>query len=81
MTLDQFWSIVDQVHRASGGGMEKKCNLLDTELRRLSLDEVLSFEAHFTDCLDRAYSWLLWAAAYIIGGGCSDDSFLSLSNG
>ncbi len=25
--------------------------------------------------MDRAYSWPLWAAAYIIHGGCSDDSF------
>jgi hypothetical protein len=75
MTIDQFWNIVDEVHRNSGGDMEKKCKLLDSELRRLSLDEVLSFDAHFTDCLDRAYSWPLWAAAYIMGGGCSNDSF------
>jgi hypothetical protein len=75
MTLDQFWEIVDGAHRASGGDMEKKCDLLDAELRRLSLDEVRSFHAHFTDCLDRAYTWPIWAAAYIMGGGCSDDSF------
>ena len=75
MTLDQFWNIVEKVHRASDGDMEKKCELLDAELRRLSLDEVLSFHAHFDDCEDRAYSWELWAAAYIIGGGCSDDAF------
>jgi len=44
MTLDQFWNIVDRVHRASGGDMDKQCQLLDAELRRLSLDEVLSFD-------------------------------------
>jgi hypothetical protein len=75
MTLDQFWNIVEKVHDASGGDMDKKCELLDTELRHLSLDEVRSFDAHFYECLDRAYSWELWAAAYIIGGGCSDDKF------
>src|SRR6478736_5366951 len=75
MTLDQFWNIVDRVHQASGGDMEKKCQLLDAELRRLSLDEVRSFHTHFTECVDRAYHWPLWAAAYVMGGGCSDDSF------
>ncbi len=75
MTLEHFWSIVDRVHQASGDDMEKKCQLLESELRQLTLDEVLSFRAHFTDCLDRAYSWPLWAAAYIMGGGCSNDSF------
>src|SRR5262249_15624209 len=75
MTLDQFWNLVEKVHNASGGDMDKKCELLDAELRRLPFDEVRSFHAHFYECQDRAYSWELWAAAYIIGGDCSDDKF------
>jgi hypothetical protein len=75
ITLDQFWNMVEKVHRASGGDMDRKCELLDAELRRLPLEEVRSFHAHFDECKDRAYSWELWAAAYIIGGGCSDDAF------
>ena len=75
MTLEQFWNIVEKVHRDSRGDMDKKCELLEAELRRLPLDEVRSFHRHFDECQDRAYSWELWAAAYIIGGGCSDDSF------
>jgi len=75
MTLDQFWDIVEKVHRDSGGDMDRKCELLESELRRLSLEEVRSFHRHFDDCEDRAYTWELWAAAYIIGGGCSDDAF------
>ena len=75
MTLEQFWNIVEKVHRASDGDMDKKCELLAAELRRLALDEVRLFHAHFYECYDRAYNWELWAAAYIIGGGCSDDAF------
>ena len=75
MEIDQFWNIVEKVHRASGGDMDKKCELLETELRALPLDEVVSFHRHFDECEDRAYTWELWAAAYIIGGGCSDDAF------
>ncbi len=41
----------------------------------MSLVEVTSFHRHFDECQDRAYNWELWAAAYIIGGGCSDDAF------
>lgn len=75
MTIDQFWNIVEKVHRDSDGDMDRKCELLEAELRRLPFDEVLSFQRHFDECEDRAYSWELWAAAYIIGGGCSDDAF------
>jgi hypothetical protein len=75
MTLDQFWNIVERVHAASDGDMDRKCEMLDSELRRLSFEEVRSFHGHFHECYDRAYTWELWAAAYIIGGGCSDDKF------
>jgi len=75
MTIDQFWSIVEKVHAASEGDMDRKCELLEAELRRLQLEEVRAFHAHFYECKDRAYSWELWAAAYIIGHGCSDDKF------
>lgn len=75
MTLDQFWSLVEKVHHLSGGNMDTKCELLDAELRKLPLDEVRSFHSFFYECEYRAYTWELWAAAYIIGGGCSNDKF------
>lgn len=75
MTIDQFWNIVEKVHRESRGDMDRKCELLEAELRALPLDEIRSFHQHFDECEDRAYAWELWAAAYIIGGGCSDDAF------
>jgi len=75
MTADQFWNVIEQVHHASGGDMDRKCKLLEAELCRLPLEEVCSFCVHFDEKKDKAYNWELWAAAYIIGGGCSDDSF------
>lgn len=75
MTSNLFWNLIEKIHRDSRGDMDKKCTLLETELRRLPLEEVVSFGAHFDAFHDRAYSWELWAAAYIINGGCSDDSF------
>ncbi|HEY1171252.1 MAG TPA: DUF4240 domain-containing protein [Verrucomicrobiae bacterium] len=76
MTPDQFWTLVERVHHASKGDMDRKCELLEAELRKFSLAEVRSFHAYFTECYDLAYHWPLWAAAYIIGHGCSDDSFM-----
>jgi hypothetical protein len=75
MTRDQFWAIVEEVHRDSGGDMDTKCELLGKRLRQLPLEEVQSFDEHFAACDNRAYNWQLWAAAYIICHGCSDDSF------
>jgi hypothetical protein len=75
MTADQFWEIVDDVHIASSGDMDAKRKLLNDKLSNLSTDEIQSFDDHFDGCMDTAYTWELWAAAYIIGGGCSDDAF------
>jgi Protein of unknown function (DUF4240) len=77
MTLDDFWAIVDRVHAASGGDMDKKCELLEAELSQLPVPEIISFEEHFRDYYYRAHSWDLWGAAYLITkGNCGDDSFM-----
>jgi len=76
MTTEQFWKIVGKVHGASKGDMDAKCDLLRKELRKLPATEVVSFEKHFADCEAKAYTWELWAVAYIVGGGCSDDMFM-----
>lgn len=36
---------------------------------------------HFDRAFAAAYQWLLWAAAYIIEGGCSDDGFMDFRYG
>jgi hypothetical protein len=75
MTREQFWTIIEEIHQASGGDMEFKCQLLEERLRQLTAVDVHSFEEHFTGYYYQAYTWGLWAAAYIIGHGCSDDKF------
>ena len=68
MTSEEYWEIIDQVHVASGGGVDiaAKEGLLERELRKLSSEQLQSFRDHFDECLDRAYSHELWAAAFII---------------
>jgi hypothetical protein len=55
--------------------MEAKCELLGGALGKLPPAEVKAFAGQFDDCDDKACTWELWAAPYIIGGGCSDDAF------
>ena len=76
MSVDEFWDIVDRVHAASGGDMDRKCDLLRTELLRLPMEELKAFAEHFRTLYFDAYSWDLWGAAVIMDGGCSDDSFM-----
>jgi diguanylate cyclase (GGDEF)-like protein len=41
----------------------------------LSKEGALEFGRLFDTMMDRAYHWPLWGAAYVIHGGCSDDTF------
>lgn len=75
MTIEQFWEIIEVVHQESGTDIDRRFEVLEAELGNLSLAEVQSFDVHFTDCLDRAFTWELWGAAYVMSGGWSDDGF------
>lgn len=41
----------------------------------LSAQEIVEFENIFDGYFQSSYTWPLWGAAYVIGGGCSDDGF------
>jgi hypothetical protein len=75
MDENGFWKIVQSAHDGSGGDMDKKCDALRQQIAVLSKDEALEFAQHFDSMMDKAYNWPLWGAAYVINGGCSDDSF------
>lgn len=75
MTNDDFWRIIDRVHAANSDDMDAKCDGLRKELMKLNEHDLKSFINHFDEADARAYDWKLWGAAYVIGGGCSDDAF------
>ena len=74
MTADQFWNIIETTRAEPS--MDARAAALGAELLKLSSEEVVGFEKCFGEMQDRAYTWNLWGAAYIIGGGCSDDAFM-----
>ena len=89
MTENQFWTIISDarssffdkpyVANKSGmieGVMDHQAKNLREILLALSPNEVADFSRLFDEYMDRAYDWELWAAAFILGQGCSDDGFL-----
>lgn len=78
MNIEQFWTIVERVHAFAPNDMEVKCRTLENELRRLPLDDLGSFDRHFTDLFFQAYTWDIWGAAFVISDGCGDDSWISV---
>ena len=75
MNTDQFWTLIDGVHKDSGGDMDRKCELLKEQLTALPEADLPDFIHHFDQADHDAYNWPLWGAAYVMNGGCSDDSF------
>jgi hypothetical protein len=74
MPADQFWQIIASAAKADHDP-EVHMEALRAALRELSLDEVIAFEVAFRSYLNRAYTWDLWGAAFVIHGRCSDDGF------
>ena len=75
MDESTFWTIVEQAHDQSGGDMDIKCAAIRSAVAALPKGEAAGFSRWFDMMMDSAYTWSLWAAAYIINGGCSDDTF------
>lgn len=76
MDAARFWQMIDASRVRAGGDPEKQMELLRGLLTELPEQEILAFDRLFNEHWVRAYTWDLWGAAYVIGGGCSDDGFM-----
>ena len=56
--------------------MEAAADLITKTLSGGTAANCIAFHNHVWDLLVESYHWDLWAVAYIINGGCSDDGFL-----
>ena len=74
MSDEKFWNIVNH-NAASDNDPDARLDALRVALRELSLEDIIAFEAAFRAFLNKAYTWDLWGAGYVIHGGCSDDGF------
>jgi uncharacterized protein DUF4240 len=74
MNEQQFWDIIQRSLVAQN--VEEQIDFLDNELNKLSKEEILEFDYIFRQKHEDAFTWDIWAAAYTIQGGCSDDGFM-----
>lgn len=78
-----FWKIVDTTRqealarqrRPGQDVIDLHEQTLADALRKLPPDEVAAFDRRFWACHHQANRWDLWAVAYWMHGGCSDDGF------
>jgi hypothetical protein len=75
MDKSAFWKIIDESRNKANGDLERHLEVLQQQLVKLEPDEIVTFGHLFDEYWHRAYTWELWGAAYIVGGGCSDDGF------
>jgi hypothetical protein len=75
MNENRFWEIIEQSRAGSNGSQSAQKTKLKKLLSEFELPELIAFDKIFDQMLASSYTWDLWAAAYIINGGCSDDSF------
>lgn len=75
MEETEFWELIDSTREAADGDPEEQADLLVERLTRLDPDAVTYFARHFESRYNRACQWDLWAAAWILLDGVSDDAF------
>ncbi|WP_433550532.1 DUF4240 domain-containing protein [Micromonospora zamorensis] len=85
MDVDEFWAVVESAGAGldgrTGDDGEAIAEALVTRLAATSSERILEFQELFDQLHDALYRWDVWAAAYLIGGGCSDDSFIDFRAG
>lgn len=89
MDADVFWALVDrsreQVDRNKADDGDDFYQFQVVHLKRLLSEltpaDIVAFYKRYHDLHCRAYTWDLWAVAYWLYGGCSDDSFADFRAG
>lgn len=81
MDTTDFWNLVEAARTDSSGSEEAVAQSLVDRLAASSKLEILEYHHEFERLHAAIYRWDVWSAAYLIGGGCSDDSFIDFRAG
>lgn len=73
--ISDFWNLIERARKRCEGDPETQASILVEQLVQRPVEDILAFGRTFEQLDSRSYTSDLWAAAYIIMGGCSDDSF------
>jgi hypothetical protein len=85
VTPDDFWNMIADARTVTGDdddtAGEAIAEALVDILSNRPIDDIFTFQAHFDAASAALYRYDIWAAAYLIGGGCSDDGFVDFRAG
>ncbi|MFE5219338.1 MULTISPECIES: DUF4240 domain-containing protein [unclassified Streptomyces] len=81
MEIDTFWDLIEAAQAEAATTSEPFDEVLVKQLADRPQQEILEYAERFDELHDALYRWDVWAAAYLIGGGCSDDSFMDFRAG
>jgi uncharacterized protein DUF4240 len=70
-----FWRLIAETRSAAGNDTGRQSELLKDRLTQLPPQQIVEFARTRHRLDQRAYTWDLWGAAYVIEDGCSDDCF------
>jgi hypothetical protein len=74
MDEQAFWYIIAS-SLEEGDSIEEQLASLKQILTEMTDEDLIAFQEMIDHMMMQAYRWGLWGAAYIMMGGCSDDSF------
>ncbi|MER6759523.1 MULTISPECIES: DUF4240 domain-containing protein [Amycolatopsis] len=77
MNTEQFWALIDQA-RGQASAPSDSYEVAEQARALLAVrprEEIVAAQQIVCDLLADSYRGSLWAAAYLVNGGCSDDGF------
>lgn len=75
MRTDDFWAVIDRATADRPGRPAEVARRAAAELATRDPAEIVAWGRHLDKVLAASGKEDLWAAAYLINGGCSDDGF------
>jgi hypothetical protein len=75
MRTHDFWAVIDRATADRPASPDEVAKRAATELATRDREEILAWERHLGKVLAASGTQDLWAAAYLINGGCSEDGF------
>jgi hypothetical protein len=75
MNRKAFWGLIDHARAGARDDTERRSELLEQRLSKLPPKQIVRFAQIRRQMDERAYTWDIWGAAYVIDDGCSDDCF------
>ncbi|WP_305788818.1 DUF4240 domain-containing protein [Symbioplanes lichenis] len=75
MRTDEFWAVIDRATADRPGSPGEVAKRAVAELAARDPDEIVAWGRHLDKVLTASGKEDLWAAAYLINGGCSEEGF------